>query len=910
MTRHIALAKVHKYLPPKPVVPYVIAQAGLLDNYLHRNVWVQAPSGFGKTVALSRLYEASQMTGELCAWLTLDPWDSDPQRFMREMVAALQAVDDLLGRGTDLQLKYGVVHSVGPEVRNLCFEVANYPATVNLHIDGYHLIANDEINRMVRRLLQHAPQNFRIRIASQQSLPTRLVLEDSPAALSVLSRADLAPASAELSDLFRALGVDEASKQGVSIQRMVAQRGLVAMLMLRLGANYGVLAQDAMPSASLDFPKLLDLVLSAIDEDDKKPLYGSAIRDRFSWLEFKKSGHAGLDAYGRSCSALTDIALQTSNAGAMRYSFPSVIRDHLRAKLQLQMPKLYMGLHMDAALEAKDDQNVHQELHHYLCAGNKQRAAQLLSQNADWMVRECGESRAFEYWAAAIGDHLFRQYEENRLALAWLYIFTGRYLDAQAMLDEEDRLSMEAHGHANPRVMTHWATLLGLADQSAKIPARLARYMGLQGQTSRFDFDIGNISSALGYTHLLEFRYAKSREEYTKGAYAFDACGSLYGKAYASISLSYLTAEQGYVYDADVMLSREYEHYRKRGTLYSYSTYMMRIAKAAYSFEMGNTAEAEKRLKQSFKYTREQGNVETTLMAYATKAKIHLSQGDFLLCEVCLVEGIDFASSRGLKRLRLGLLQEYVHACIKQGDCAKAVRIAEGAGLNAGNEYRSTKDIENPRAQFALDMASVRIQHAMGLQKQAYTLLSELIHACKKSGSQLLLIQLLSLKATYLLQAGQRDKALQAMSEAEALAKTGKAYRSIVDQSDLAMHLYEEVLDQSQAAKKFEEHNPSDFMTSNIDLGSDPRSRTNPAPLGVAIGPAVSPILSLTERELQLIQMIDQGLQNKAIAERLYISEATVKWHLQRLFAKLEVKSRSAAVARVRAVKNANYGAM
>lgn len=908
MTRHIALAKVHKYLPPKPVVPYVIAQAGVLDNYLHRNVWVQAPSGFGKTVALSRMYEASQMAGELCAWLTLDTWDSDPQRFMGEMVAALQSVDDLLGRGTALQLKYGVVHSVGPEVRNLCFEVANYPAVVNLHIDGYHLIANDEINRMVRRLLQHAPRNFRICIASQQSLPARLVLQDSAASLCVLSRADLAPTSAELRDLFAALRVDEASKLGVSIQRMVAQRGVVAMLMLRLGASYGVLAQDVTGSASLDFSKLLDQVLAAIDEDDLKPLYGSAIRDRFNWLEFKKSGHVGLEISGRSCSALTDIALQTSNAGAMRYSFPSVIRDHLRAQLQLQMPKLYMGLHMDAALEAESDRSVHQELHHYLCAGNKQRAAQVLSQNADWMVRECGESRAFEYWAAAIGDHLFRQYEENRLALAWLHIFTARFLDAQAMLEEEDRLSMEAHGHANPRLLTHWAALLSLADQSSKIPARLARYVGLQGQTAHFD--IANLAMALGYTHLLEFRYAKSREEYTKGAYAFDACGSLYGKAYASISLSYLTAEQGYVYDAEVMLSREYEHYRRRGTLYSYSTYMMRIAKAVYNYEMGNTAEAEKMLKQSFKYTREQGSVETTLMAYSTKARIHLSQGDFLQCEVCLVEGIDFASSRGLKRLRLGLLQEYVHACIKQGDCAKAVRIAEGAGLNAGNEYRSTKDIENPRAQFALDMASVRLQHAMGLKKQAYGLLSELIHACKKSGSQLLLIQLLSLKASYLLQGGQRDKALQAMSEAEALAKTGKVYRSIVDQSDIAMHLYEEVRGQSLSAKKFEENNPSDFMTSNIDLGSDPRSRTNPAPLGLAVGPAVSPILSLTERELQLIQMIDQGLQNKAIAERLYISEATVKWHLQRLFAKLEVKSRSAAVARVRAVKNANYGAM
>jgi DNA-binding CsgD family transcriptional regulator len=57
----------------------------------------------------------------------------------------------------------------------------------------------------------------------------------------------------------------------------------------------------------------------------------------------------------------------------------------------------------------------------------------------------------------------------------------------------------------------------------------------------------------------------------------------------------------------------------------------------------------------------------------------------------------------------------------------------------------------------------------------------------------------------------------------------------------------------------------------------------------------------LTDREFQLWSMLDQGLSNTAIAERLFISRRTVEKHLENLYTKLGVRSRLAALAVVRA---------
>jgi DNA-binding NarL/FixJ family response regulator len=64
--------------------------------------------------------------------------------------------------------------------------------------------------------------------------------------------------------------------------------------------------------------------------------------------------------------------------------------------------------------------------------------------------------------------------------------------------------------------------------------------------------------------------------------------------------------------------------------------------------------------------------------------------------------------------------------------------------------------------------------------------------------------------------------------------------------------------------------------------------------MGQLRSPAQDP---LSHRELEVLALIAQGLTNRGAADRLFVSEATVKTHLLHIYAKLEVNDRAAAVA-------------
>lgn len=57
---------------------------------------------------------------------------------------------------------------------------------------------------------------------------------------------------------------------------------------------------------------------------------------------------------------------------------------------------------------------------------------------------------------------------------------------------------------------------------------------------------------------------------------------------------------------------------------------------------------------------------------------------------------------------------------------------------------------------------------------------------------------------------------------------------------------------------------------------------------------------SLSQREFEILVGLSEGLSNKGLSEKLFISENTIKTHLHSLFTKLNVKSRIGAIARIR----------
>ena len=64
--------------------------------------------------------------------------------------------------------------------------------------------------------------------------------------------------------------------------------------------------------------------------------------------------------------------------------------------------------------------------------------------------------------------------------------------------------------------------------------------------------------------------------------------------------------------------------------------------------------------------------------------------------------------------------------------------------------------------------------------------------------------------------------------------------------------------------------------------------------------PQVAPFPALTEREREVLDLVARGLTNAAIAQRLFLSDKTVRNHVSNVFAKLHVAGRAEAVARAR----------
>ena len=69
-------------------------------------------------------------------------------------------------------------------------------------------------------------------------------------------------------------------------------------------------------------------------------------------------------------------------------------------------------------------------------------------------------------------------------------------------------------------------------------------------------------------------------------------------------------------------------------------------------------------------------------------------------------------------------------------------------------------------------------------------------------------------------------------------------------------------------------------------------------------GHQASPVTEeqLTKREVSILKRLDSGLSNKEIAEAIFVSEGTLKWHLHNVYSKLNVRTRSGAMVRARAL--------
>ena len=131
------------------------------------------------------------------------------------------------------------------------------------------------------------------------------------------------------------------------------------------------------------------------------------------------------------------------------------------------------------------------------------------------------------------------------------------------------------------------------------------------------------------------------------------------------------------------------------------------------------------------------------------------------------------------------------------------------------------------------------------------------------------------------------------LSEALALAEPGGFIRTFVDEGEPMRFLISDFRLQIEKQSRGSDYKLIDYVDRLLAAFARPESKVQNRKSEILVEP-------LSQRELDVLRLISQGLSNREIGERLFLALSTVKGHTRILFDKLQVQRRTEAVARAR----------
>jgi LuxR family maltose regulon positive regulatory protein len=162
---------------------------------------------------------------------------------------------------------------------------------------------------------------------------------------------------------------------------------------------------------------------------------------------------------------------------------------------------------------------------------------------------------------------------------------------------------------------------------------------------------------------------------------------------------------------------------------------------------------------------------------------------------------------------------------------------------------------------------------------QASRSLADLLHAAEAAGRMKSAIKILALQALVFHSQGDSEEALSALERALSLAEPEGYVRTFIDEGEPMARLLRLALSQGIAPN----------YVARVLSAFDEEAELTPPAMESLIEP-------LTERELEVLRLIVAGLSNPDIAEELFIAVSTVKSHVNHIYGKLGVESRTQAV--------------
>jgi LuxR family maltose regulon positive regulatory protein len=227
---------------------------------------------------------------------------------------------------------------------------------------------------------------------------------------------------------------------------------------------------------------------------------------------------------------------------------------------------------------------------------------------------------------------------------------------------------------------------------------------------------------------------------------------------------------------------------------------------------------------------------------------------------------------------------------LRQGRAAEALGWAREQGLSVDDDLSYLREFEHITLARAL-LADPKGGRADRSVHAVMGFLERLLHAAEAGGRPGNAIEILSLQALAHEAQGDIPLARASLARALALAEPEGYVCVFVDERSSLAHLLSKAVTRGMM--------PEYAGKLLAACEAEQQRNAGASPLGAS--PASQPLVEpLSERELEVLQLVAQGLSNREIGERLFLALSTVKGHNRNIFGKLQVQRRTEAVARAR----------
>jgi LuxR family maltose regulon positive regulatory protein len=303
--------------------------------------------------------------------------------------------------------------------------------------------------------------------------------------------------------------------------------------------------------------------------------------------------------------------------------------------------------------------------------------------------------------------------------------------------------------------------------------------------------------------------------------------------------------------------------------------------------ELNQVEDALSHLQLGIEQLQQVGGAWVAFELYRSLARVNVAQGDLANA----ITALDQASESG-KNARVDFVATQVAALrawvqLAQGNLMAAESWAVNNGLNPHD-----LEVSRPGLREVEYLSYARVLSAQGKHTQASFLLDRLLNSAQDEGRNASAIAILVIQAVINQSQGNRTFALEGLEHALTLAEPEGYIRTFVDEGE---PMYLLLLDYQTRSKKQTsdglEGDSSSLLTyvdKLLAVFSAHASGQRSEPVGV--------LEPLSERELEILQLIAAGKTNQEIAEKLVIALSTVKSHINNLYGKLGTNRRTEAI--------------